>query len=35
VFKRALEKASTENVVKKALLEGMRTVEAFAKFKVM
>lgn len=35
VFKRALEKATTENLVKKALLEGMSTVEAFAKFGVM
>ncbi len=35
VFNRALEKVSTENLVKEALLNGMSTVEAFAKFGVM
>ncbi|HKD05830.1 MAG TPA: RraA family protein [Bryobacteraceae bacterium] len=32
---RALEKASTENLVRKAIVEGMSTVEAFDKFGVM
>jgi regulator of RNase E activity RraA len=32
---RALEKASTENAVRKAILDGMSTVEAFEKFGVM
>ncbi|MBI1882258.1 MAG: RraA family protein [Chloroflexi bacterium] len=35
VFQRALEKVSTENLVKKALMAGLSTVEAFAKFGVM
>jgi len=34
-FSEALEKARTENLVRKALQDGMSTVEAFAKYKVM
>ena len=34
-FRRALEKASTENAVRKAIQNGMSTVEAFATFGVM
>jgi len=32
---RALDKARTENLVRKALEEGMSTVEAFARFGIM
>jgi regulator of RNase E activity RraA len=35
VFDRALEKASTENMIRKGLLEGMSATEAFAKYGVM
>jgi regulator of RNase E activity RraA len=34
-FSKALEKARTENLVRKALQNGMSTVEAFEQFKVM